>query len=74
MANTKTATAYKFAEDRYFNGTALVMTDPVSGEWLLPPDCILQAPELKEGFFYRLKKENTWQAEKIPTSCEECLG
>lgn len=74
MANTKTATAYKFAEDRYFNGTALVMTNPMSGEWLLPPDCILQAPELKEGFFYKLTKENTWQAEKIPTSCEECLG
>lgn len=45
------------------------------GEYLLPPDAILTAPEQKEGFWPKYDRvQNLWTYEKIPTCAEDFLS
>ena len=42
---------------------------------MMPPDCVLFAPEGKEGYWYDLNDEKTaWEAVKKPTTAAECVG
>ena len=41
----------------------------------MPPCCIATAPELKEGFFYKINDtDDGWIAEAKPKSAKECLA
>lgn len=42
---------------------------------MLPPDCVLFAPEMQNGYWYDLNDEKTaWEAVKKPTTAAECVG
>ena len=42
---------------------------------MLPPDCVLFAPEMQNGYWYDLNDEKTaWKAVKKPTTAAECVG
>lgn len=42
---------------------------------MMPPDCVLFAPEMQEGYWYDLNDEKTeWKAVKKPTTAAECVG
>lgn len=42
---------------------------------MLPPDCVLFAPEMQAGYWYDLNDEKTaWEAVKKPTTAAECVG
>lgn len=42
---------------------------------MMPPDCVLFAPEMKDGYWYDLNDEKTaWEAVKKPTTAAECVG
>ena len=73
MSNT--TTAYQFDSNGYLIGSTMVMADPRSGEWLLPPDVTLTKPSDKKGYWHVWNKENSeWILKKIPTTAEELEG
>ena len=42
---------------------------------MMPSDCVLFAPEMKDGYWYDLNDEKTaWEAVKKPTTAAECVG
>ncbi len=66
-------TTYKYDEYGYYDGD--VTTQVFNGAALMPPMCIKKAPELKEGYFYKINdNEDGWIAEEKPTCAKECLN
>lgn len=66
-------TTYKYDEYGYYDGD--VTTQVFNGAALMPPMCIKKAPELKEGYFYKINdNEDGWIAEEKPQSAKDCLN
>lgn len=63
--------AYRFDKDGYFFGTCSVQEDS-DGNILLPSDCTMLAPVVKEGTFARFV-DGAWTNEVIPSTCAEAV-
>lgn len=64
---------YHYDQYGYYEG--VVTTQVLDGAALMPPCCIATAPELKEGFFYKINDtDDGWIAEAKPKSAKECLA
>lgn len=70
MSNT--TTAYRFDSNGYLIGGTLVMSDPRTGDWLVPSDCTITKPKTKKGY-WNVWDKNTkeWGYELIPTTAAE---
>ena len=70
--------AYRFDKHGHFfqiSGAQIVKQKDGTLGPAVPPDCVLFAPEGKEGYWYVINEEKTeWTAVKKPTTAEECLG
>lgn len=70
--------AYRFDKHGHFfqvSGAQIVKRKDGTLEPAVPSDCVLFAPEGKEGYWYVINEEKTeWTAVKKPTTPEECLG
>lgn len=64
--------AYRFDKDGYFFGTCSVQEDS-DGNILLPSDCTMLAPVVKEGTFARFV-DGVWTNEAIPSTCAEAVA
>lgn len=62
-------------EDGYFDGTVACMAD-ARGALMLGADCYdIAAPEDDGKHFYKIAADGqSWEAEAIPTTAEECVG
>ena len=62
-------------EDGYFDGTVACMAD-TRGALMLGADCYdIAAPEDDGKHFYKIAADGqSWEAEAIPTTAEECVG
>ena len=61
--------------DKYGYYSGIVTAQVLDGAAIMPPCCIATAPELKEGFFYKInERENGWGAEPKPKNAKDCLG
>lgn len=74
MTQEKLKTVYIYDEDGYFADTNLAQLNPRGGEgdYLYPENCTVTAPELKAGFFYKIRKtgdvNSGWKSEAVPTN------
>ena len=70
--------AYRFDKHGHFfqvSGAQIVKKKDGTLGPAVPSDCVLFAPEDKEGYWYVINEEKTeWVAVKKPTTAEECLG
>ncbi len=70
--------AYRFDKHGHFfqvSGAQIVKKKDGTLGPAVPSDCVLFAPEGKEGYWYVINEEKTeWIAVKKPTTPEECLG
>lgn len=70
--------AYRFDEHGHFfqvSGAQVVKKKDGTVGPALPPDCVLFAPEGKDGFWYVISDDRTkWDAVKKPTTAVECVG
>lgn len=74
---TTTATAYSFDEHGHYKNAVMVMNDPISGELLLPEDCVTFAPDEKKlaTAWAQLNDDKTaWNYTTKPTTAAECVG
>lgn len=74
---TNTVTAYSFDKHGHYKNATMIMRDPVNGELLLPPDCVLFAPDEKklQTSWAMLNSEHTaWEYTSKPISAAECVG
>lgn len=64
---------YHYDQYGYYEG--VVTTQVLDGAALMPPCCIATAPEVKEGFFYKINDtDDGWIAEAKPKSAKDCIG
>lgn len=69
--------AYRFDEHGHFYQVSSAQVIKQKGELkpLCPQDCVLFAPEMKDGYWYVISDDRTeWTAVKKPTSAAECVG
>ena len=74
---TNTATAYSFDEHGHFKCATMIMSDPVSGELLVPADCVTFAPDekkLKTSWAVLNDTRTKWIYKEKPTTAAECVG
>lgn len=64
-----------YSYDKYGYYSGIVTTQVLDGAALMPPFCIVTAPELKEDYFYKINdNEDGWIAEEKPQSAKDCLN
>ena len=74
---TTTATAYSYDEHGHYKNAVLVMNDPISGELLLPADCVSFAPDetkLQTAWACLNDAKTEWVYTTKPTTAAECVG
>lgn len=70
-------TVYKFDKHGHYINAENAMQDPITGDLLLPSDCVTFAPDEKKlaSSWAKLNEEKTaWTYTSKPTTAKECLG
>ena len=65
-------TCYQYDDQGYFKGP--ITTQVIDGVALMPPDCVKEAPEMKDGFWYKINDADVWIAEAKPKNAKDCLN
>lgn len=64
-----------YSYDKYGYYSGIVTTQVLDGAALMPPFCIVTAPALKPGYWYKVNDDDTdWIAEEKPTCAKDCLN
>ena len=74
---TTTTNAYSFDKHGHYENAVLVMNDPLSGELLLPEDCVSFAPDedkLKTSWAMLNNDKTAWEYIAKPTAAEDFVG
>lgn len=65
-------TCYQYDDQGYFKGP--ITTQVIDGVALMPPDCVKDAPEMKDGYWYKINDADVWIAEAKPKNAKDCLN
>jgi hypothetical protein len=66
-------TVYVYDEEGFFDSISLAQPDPVSGEYLMPPNSTFEEPAFKEDFFYKFVN-GSWEEIAKPKTASECVA
>lgn len=66
-------TAYKYDKRGYYSAPVTIQV--LDEQMLMPERCISTAPELLDGYFYKINEaKDGWVAEAKPKNASECVG